>query len=418
MRGWAPRLLVPSMVRTQQYWIWIFFFLSTAALQMIFTVFAKMDDIDTTLDDVLQQTWPPSWSQFQPSSPPQPTTQCTDDDEGEGWQWTMPLPGVPATTAELPFPLHGANAHGQASPTGVSPPSRFIPRVVKRSYKRALHRTHRDGTAWYKGRWWTEQQLTQQHINSSHKSDDAATGPPWQPPAPRNPRQERLKIFCWNAGGLSTERYQELLAWLATADFDVVTVVETRWKHESEWQLDRWHAIHSGTQGDMADGILVLISRKLSDHISWRSIWAGRTVHTKITGHGRDIDVLSCYQHVATKHSTQLAQRQKWVRLLDDTLRCLPSRNPIVITGDFNTVLEQTAPWVGTDMHRWQGHAVRGKPHVDSSALMQVIQQHELVALNTFDGSHPPTFVHDHLSSRIDFVLTRQAWADYRSKKP
>lgn len=59
--------------------------------------------------------------------------------------------------------------------------------------------------------------------------------------------KKKLKLFSWNAGGLSSERYWELLRWIDGQQFDVAIVQESRWAHDGEWQLPRWSVIHTAS---------------------------------------------------------------------------------------------------------------------------------------------------------------------------
>ena len=97
--------------------------------------------------------------------------------------------------------VHFSGSRGQTNLNGVvnavSPPRA----ALKRSFLRAQRRAMQHGGTQYKGRWYSAQQLGVQHN-----------------PAQPRPRQSippnagsRLHFVSWNAGGLTTDRYAELL---------------------------------------------------------------------------------------------------------------------------------------------------------------------------------------------------------------
>ena len=114
--------------------------------------------------------------------------------------------------------------------------------IRKRSFKRACRRAARQGGAWCRGQWLTEEHLP--------RPDEA--------PAPNRKQRtvkcvkhkgRRLYVLCWNVGGLSTGLFDELLAWLALPQqqhIGAVLLQETHWQHQSEWCSGGWTCINSG----------------------------------------------------------------------------------------------------------------------------------------------------------------------------
>ena len=86
---------------------------------------------------------------------------------------------------------------------------------------------------------------------ASHKSKRHTT--------PRQTPLHRFNILQVNVGGLSKMRLQEIQHWALQKEADIVILTETRWSFSTDWSTDSWHCIHSGTQQDKSDGILIMI---------------------------------------------------------------------------------------------------------------------------------------------------------------
>ena len=122
--------------------------------------------------------------------------------------------------------------------------------------------------------------------------------------------KNRLIVFHWNGGALSSARYNELLQWLHLQRVGIAIISETHWSYTAEWQTPHWNAIHSGHdpgQKDKAFGLLVLVATKLcrSDQIVWREVESGRLSHCRLHLHPRSFDIIGLYQHT---WSTAVAQ--------------------------------------------------------------------------------------------------------------
>eukprot|EP00438_Fugacium_kawagutii_P004204 Skav215936 [mRNA] locus=scaffold226:478217:484972:+ [translate_table: standard] len=325
----------------------------------------------------------------------------------------------PETTAPHTFFSDSrVNEHGTASHTGLGPHfGTSYPRVVKRSFKRALKRAQQVGSAWYRGRLLLESQLQGMYVSLDAQRTNPLGVPILRAPKRHRPgRTRRLRHLCWNAGGLSQARFSELRQWLGNK-YDVVVITETRWSFEHAWQSSDWAFYHSGTNGDLADGVLIMVATKFHREVSWHTLVPGRLVHVKLLRDSRDIDILGFYQHVFHSNSEQIQKRQQLLTVLDTTLRQLPTRNPLLLTGDMNMNLTANAPWIGTSQCRWDDRLHTLRPHQDSCDLQRLLADHQLVALNTFNCHHPPTYVHNQHCSRIDYIITRRPWVDHQSKQ-
>ena len=142
----------------------------------------------------------------------------------------------------------------------------------------------------------------------------------------------------------------------------------------------------------------------------------GRLLHVQMRFSQRCMDILACYQYTAQPDASRLTARRHWWDLLDRTLQSLPRRNVLVVLGDFNCAISQTAGHAGPSHFQWQHRQVTGKQHVDQGHFLNIIRVHGLNVLNSWHSHLGPTYIKGDTCSRIDFVLVRQHYADRRSK--
>lgn len=283
--------------------------------------------------------------------------------------------------------------------------------VRKRSYVRALNRAQRFGFSWYRG-----QLLTSNTCSSD--SQRAPSAPTATPPPMRTSgiKRPRLQVFSWNSGGLAPAKWDHLQQWLHGQALDMVSIQETHWNFSRNWTTSEFHCIHSGASSKQA-GILCLVSKKVcnADQLSWMEIEPGRLLHVRIHGKHRSMDFLHIYQHV---HSVdKLDTRQHFWDQLNHQLTVLPKRNFLTLLGDFNTSLATRSLAVGVGTYQHHGVRSKGTTHQDSDILHQLLRQHSIQALNTWNTDNCATFVHGSHHSRIDFICCRRLHADCTSRQ-
>ncbi|CAE7539323.1 unnamed protein product [Symbiodinium sp. CCMP2592] len=111
----------------------------------------------------------------------------------------------------------------------------------------------------------------------------------------------RLHFMSWNAGGLSSERYQQVALWLRThgQHLAITVIQETHWASDLTFKImEGWLALASPSQ-DRVSGILVLVNLRFfqRDQIQLTSVIEGRLVHLRLEGNP-SLDVVIVYQHL------------------------------------------------------------------------------------------------------------------------
>ena len=217
----------------------------------------------------------------------------------------------------------------------------------KRAIRRAAGRAKAQGGTWYKGKWLTAKQLG--HINTAC-TQRAQTGSQRRGPRGGMKEPARLRLLSLNVGSLSTLLWQELKEFLLTAPHDIICLQETHWSTSSEFTVQGWRAVHSGSKA-RADGVLTLFHpRHKADTIRHEEIQQGRVLRTQLqTPQGR-VEVFNCYQfpHNFTINPTVLRdKRQALLSRLGRAVAGIPLRATLVIAGDFQAEVKPAAPHVG-----------------------------------------------------------------------
>ena len=325
---------------------------------------------------------------------------------------TRPLVECPHVPKERATTAPNVRAYGQLA-------QQLTP-ARKPSFKRAQLRVLRDGTTRYRGREHNAQSLAMRYIGQYC-------------PRPRPLPSEQgpsLRLVSWNAGGLHSSRYQELLCWMerqTERPIHAMCIQETHWASWAEYSNSRWAFVHSGS-GSSSGGILFIICRRtfeLAD-IKCNEIIPGRALHVRLPGSPGSpaADLLGIYQHSwnpaqkslkgdSAQKTKELLQRREQVwTLLRTWPASVPRRNSLIILGDCNATLKPLPPHVGQGVASHQGD-----PHPDQGSFQQCIVQAGLTAVNTWGkhGRQSGTFIQMSCKPvQIDYVFVRAPFQPQR----
>ena len=292
--------------------------------------------------------------------------------------------------------------------------------VVKRSIKRAYARALQHGFSWYKGRSYapTDCPRALRETFTETQSTKPAQPETMTQCHRRHLNKERFRVLSWNAGGLSTSRLDELKVWMTCQGIDAAFITETRWQYENTWSDSAYHYVHTGDPHQVGQGILCILAKSLcpAANLKWQVIQPGRLVHLQVQQASRSIDFIGCYQHTYANKPQRIAHRARFWDQLEQLLHGLAARNILVLGGDFNCDLMQSASHSGPEVFRWRGSLTRGALHSDNGRFTSLVRTHGLVALNTWSPCLGPTYEHADACSRIDFIMTRKQVADGISK--
>ena len=310
--------------------------------------------------------------------------------------------------------FHGSGPRGDLGQVGGTS---SITRIKKRSLKRAYHRLNTMGYTWYKGQYWQNQILLPSRPTFEVQQPRRLAPQPVEH-MPKN----RLVVFHWNGGALSSARYQELLHWLYLQRIDIALLSETHWSYTQEWNTPHWNAIHTGhdpSSKDKASGLLLLVATRLcrADQIAWQDVVPGRIIHCRLHLTLRPIDIIGVYQYPWNTSALQKTRRTQVWTSLQRLLKELPNRNTLCLVGDFNCSLPSISRLVG-QAHYWTTNGKRSGPqHGDMATFSNLLTDFQLVALNTWTPTMGATSYTTSGSSRIDFILVRQRDADTQAKQ-
>ena len=293
-------------------------------------------------------------------------------------------------------------------------------KVVKRSLHRACRRAYRFGSTWYRGCCYQLRHFPPA-VQQKVLAEDSTTAAMPKPPVHQqyiHVANKRLKIITWNPGGLSLARFDEVRQWLLMQSADVVIIAETRWMYTQEWQDQHWNCVHSGDPTNRGSGIMCLISRRLLrlQQIRWLDHIPGRLLHIQLQFKHRSIDILGCYQYSNAHTKQRQLERKQWWSALDQYMQTLSRRNLTILAGDFNCSIDAMRGHVGTTNFTWKGQKRESTDHLDKGTFAELIRNHGLVAINTWDPLQGPTYIKGEAMSRIDYILVKRQTADGLSR--
>ena len=106
-----------------------------------------------------------------------------------------------------------------------------------------------------------------------------------------------------------------------------------------------------GPSTTKADGVMVLLSPEVpTNTVRWKEHKQGRLLETRFDWHGARATVLAVYQHVWSPAKTVQANKQDRAAVLKALSRCVrkvPTRDTLVVAGDFNSSVSTTPRLVG-----------------------------------------------------------------------
>ena len=232
--------------------------------------------------------------------------------------------------------------------------------------------------------------------------------------------RNRITVMSYNAGGLSTHHYAELLAWLHIQKRhrqapDIVMIQETHWLGEQDYSNDAWHVLATGCDRQHS-GLLIMLAKATFPEAVIRKEVAipGRVLAVRIQQDQKVLNLVNVYQKVwnGTHEAKQI--RTQVLDALQKQVQQAPSRYPLIVAGDFNASLAHRSPCVGSAVI--SGSHAAGLPDVER--LHGLLKQFDLRALNTFNPQpNKHTFTsYDARKSQIDYIFVRARSADAAAK--
>ena len=273
-------------------------------------------------------------------------------------------------------------------------------RVAKRSYNRACLRASRWGSTMYKGR-------------VMHSGDDISGSRQAAPTSIRKRTNQAaapshcLRVFSYNAGGLGSGMYEELMHYLDTAAYDIVLTQETKMSTDTEYCTDKWICIGSGTAQQKHAGVTVLISKAITHEaeVKHDTIVPGRLIRVRfpVGKLNNVVSVLSAYLHAWNPKDPQILNKRL------DYWQCLngiPRREHLVIGGDLNVQVRPRPPHIGPGTGLCSADRA-----TDEDEVVNLLDAHSLIMLNTWSkpGHTAHTFKFGTHSAQLDYIIVRRS---------
>ena len=229
--------------------------------------------------------------------------------------------------------------------------------------------------------------------------------------------KSRTRIACWNVRSLGTLSNQSapLLAAIKTMNekrIELMALSETRWPGHGITKIRSTTILHSGTPDSRVHGVAIALSpAALSSWEATGSVFnpiCERIIHIHPKTHMSFNSIIAIYAPTNPVSSTSEASAPSnaFYDQLQATLSSVPSKDMIVIMGDFNAR-------GGSDFNTWKSvigpHGI-GEVNENGISLLDFCASNHLLITNTwFQLSHQATWYHNGDRSRpghkIDLVL-------------
>ena len=226
----------------------------------------------------------------------------------------------PATMTGVPVECQ-SNVITEGAKTSGEGPQRQRMAVRKIAFRRATARAQRTGLAQYRGR------TLRAEPHAGTNDHPAAPNVPRRlhhPPRLRT-QSGRIQVMTYNAGGLSTHHYTELLAWLHILKGrrqcpDVVMVQETHWSEDHDYSNDMWRVISSGCNSRHS-GLLIMLAKATFATATIRKeiAVAGRVLAARVQQGQKVLHLINVYQKVW--NGTQEAKQTR-AQVLESLMHC------------------------------------------------------------------------------------------------
>ena len=224
-------------------------------------------------------------------------------------------------------------------------------------------------------------------------------------------RPDRLLIWSWNAGGLTSELWQELLLTLESMPQvlrpQIVLIQESHWTEAiaPNFKTDSWTVITSPAVDCKAAALVILLDKQVCScgTLTYADPLPGRVQHARIETSKWTVDLFNVYQkpHSNQKDHSQPSKelrRHVW-QVLRKQLGRIPARHTLIIGRDHNCGLTPSA-------------CAGPNPMPDQHLLQKLLEDHQLIQTNSWTRKAGPTYLHHAGHSMIDHLIIRQSQAD------
>ena len=290
----------------------------------------------------------------------------------------------------------------------------------KKSYIKACRKAASEGVAKYRGIYLSPKELGMREVSSEpgprHEEKPLRSRRILRTPKPKF----ELGVLSWNAGGLTSRYFDELISLLETPEYKkirMVSVQETHWSTSSVFSKGNWHIVTSSDPQGRRAGVMTLIHKSLCTLSDIRSVEhaQGRLHQVRIPWQNSHIHIVTGYQHVwqsKLAKDENIKQRKSWTEALSKCMSRIPQRDRLYVCADFNSTAKREAPCIGPCA---LPNKSKSKQHL--RPINSVCRDFNLTALNTFSCKKPHTFQNGRIKTQIDFILTRQRDAGHKAKQ-
>ncbi|XP_071575272.1 craniofacial development protein 2-like [Temnothorax nylanderi] len=203
---------------------------------------------------------------------------------------------------------------------------------------------------------------------------------------PNNKLQLRnnLSIGTWNVRGLlHTGKLNLLERELMREKVDICGISETHWKDQGHFHTEHHNIYMSGGANRGRNGVAFLVSRRIAQTVHSYEPINDRIIKITLAARPRNLHLIQVYMPTGDAPDEEIESIYGEV---EDLLRNIPSKEPVVIIGDFNAKVGKVEE---AHLRVTGGAFGLGVRNERGERFIQFAVENDLAIMNTMFQHHP-----------------------------
>lgn len=225
------------------------------------------------------------------------------------------------------------------------------------------------------------------------------------------PLRKNIRIGTWNVRGLLDEGKLHILDYELQRCNSIVTgLSETHWKSSGHRELDK-HTIYYSRDGNNSyAGVAIAIPKQWTKAVLGYNPVNNRIITMKLDASPAPLNIIQVYAPTSAAKDEDV---EGFYRDIESSIATIPSRELLVILGDFNAKVGETRMDEG--LRNIVGMYGLGQRNIRGERLLQFAADNNLTIMNTVFQQHrrrlytwtSPDGKH---RNQIDYILIRSRW--------
>lgn len=225
-----------------------------------------------------------------------------------------------------------------------------------------------------------------------------------------NNKPSLYKICTWNVQGLNKLGKLTIVE-QATQKMAVTGLSETHWKHSGHFTSQNDNLIVcSGNEIDSNNGVAFIVHKRIKDTVLGYEAISDRIITIKLQTKPVNLNLIQVYAPTSTSSQEDI---DNFYLILSETISKMPSRELLIILGDFNAKVGETK--LDNHLRSVVGNYGMGMRNDRGEMLIEFCAEHGLYVSNTHFQHHIRRLYtwkspDGHTRNQIDYLLVKSRW--------